>query len=51
MKPCLHNDPAVYRATPDTSRKGWLRVVCKVCGKWIGYRQVDRKDQAESTRG
>lgn len=37
---CDHNDPKVWKEEADPKRKGWVRTVCKVCGKFIGYRQV-----------
>lgn len=33
-----HNDPAFYRALRRRDDRGWSRVVCAVCRRFIGYR-------------
>lgn len=34
-----HNNPANYIDTPAPGRPGWIRTTCRVCGRFVGYRQ------------
>lgn len=34
----FHGDPSDWVAAPDPERPGWIRMVCRRCGTFIGYR-------------
>jgi hypothetical protein len=36
--PCRHNDSTTWRDEP--AEDGRVRVVCRTCGKFIGYRRA-----------
>ncbi len=36
---CSHLDPRNYVDSPDQKRKGYIRTICRRCGKFIGYRK------------
>jgi hypothetical protein len=33
-----HNNPGNYIEEPAASRPGWVRVTCRRCGRFLGYR-------------
>ena len=37
-----HNNPANWKAV-EIKRRGWERIVCAKCGKFVGYRPKDGK--------
>jgi hypothetical protein len=43
MKTCRHNDPAFYHEVHDTNRPGFIRIDCKVCHGFIGWKPVNEK--------
>jgi hypothetical protein len=48
---CLHNDPRNHQDSEPV--KGWIKTICKKCGKWIGNRPVEtgkRKRQPATIR-
>jgi hypothetical protein len=47
---CNHNDQKYYQDTPDHKRQGWIETRCKVCGKWIGYRMSDAKQDTKQSQ-
>lgn len=44
-KRCVNCDLTKKIDLAEPPRKGWIRSVCGVCGKWLGDRQVSSKSE------
>jgi hypothetical protein len=46
----VHTPPFDLTETPDTTRPGYFRANCRLCGRFIGYRRAEATNRIDTPK-